>query len=62
MDGYAVRVADIRDASLSEPARLEVLEDLPAGFVAGPGGDAGTGHPHHDRRSHAGRRRHRRAG
>jgi molybdopterin molybdotransferase len=35
MDGYAVRAADLAGASPGEPARLEVLEDLPAGFVAG---------------------------
>lgn len=30
MDGYAVRAGDVRDA----PVTLEVLEDLPAGYVA----------------------------
>jgi molybdopterin molybdotransferase len=34
MDGYALRAADIVDATSSSPARLKVLEDLPAGFVA----------------------------
>ena len=37
MDGYAVRAGDVRDA----PVLLEVVEDLPAGYVAtstvGPG-------------------------
>ncbi len=35
MDGYAVRAADLAKAAPGTPARLEVLEDLPAGFVAG---------------------------
>ena len=30
MDGYAVRAADVQDA----PVELEVVEDLPAGYVA----------------------------
>ncbi len=34
MDGYAVRAADIGKASKRFPARLEVIEDLPAGFVS----------------------------
>jgi molybdopterin molybdotransferase len=33
MDGYAVRSADIQDASPNHPAQLEVIEDLPAGFI-----------------------------
>ncbi|GGF09637.1 molybdopterin molybdenumtransferase [Williamsia phyllosphaerae] len=31
MDGYAVRAADIADASAEEPVRLPVAEDIPAG-------------------------------
>ena len=34
MDGFAVRAADITDASAETPVRLQVLEDLPAGRVA----------------------------
>jgi molybdopterin molybdotransferase len=34
MDGYAVRSEDIRDASLNHSVRLEVVEDLPAGFIS----------------------------
>ena len=34
MDGYAVRAADLAGAAPEGPARLEVLEDLPAGYVA----------------------------
>jgi molybdopterin molybdotransferase len=34
MDGYAVRSEDIQNASSSHPARLEVIEDLPAGFIS----------------------------
>jgi molybdopterin molybdotransferase len=41
MDGYAVRAADVAGADRGSPVRLEVLEDLPAGYVAesevGPG-------------------------
>jgi molybdopterin molybdotransferase len=33
MDGYAVRSEDIRNASPSHPVQLEVIEDLPAGFI-----------------------------
>jgi len=33
MDGYAVRAEDIRGASDDNPARLTVLEDVPAGTV-----------------------------
>ncbi|MBI4495851.1 MAG: molybdopterin molybdotransferase MoeA [Deltaproteobacteria bacterium] len=33
MDGYAVRWADIRQASPKKPVRLKVLADLPAGSV-----------------------------
>jgi molybdopterin molybdotransferase len=34
MDGYALRWEDIRNASPDHPVQLEVIEDLPAGFVA----------------------------
>jgi molybdopterin molybdotransferase len=34
MDGYAVRWEDIRNASQDHPIRLEVTEDLPAGFIS----------------------------
>jgi molybdopterin molybdotransferase len=34
MDGYAVRWEDIRNASQDHPVRLEVIEDLPAGFIS----------------------------
>lgn len=34
MDGYAVRSEDIQNASSSRPVRLEVIEDLPAGFIS----------------------------
>jgi len=34
MDGYAVRYEDIRDASERNPLRLEVIEDLRAGFFS----------------------------
>ena len=34
MDGYAVRWEDIADASQDRSCRLEVIEDLPAGFIA----------------------------
>jgi len=41
MDGYALRAADVRDASPARPARLALLGDVPAGAVAtrlaGPG-------------------------
>jgi molybdopterin molybdotransferase len=33
MDGYAVRAVDVATASDSEPAMLEVIEDIPAGLV-----------------------------
>lgn len=33
MDGYAVRAGDIQNASPNHPTRLEVVEDLPAGFI-----------------------------
>lgn len=34
MDGYAVRHEDIQNASQKNPVRLEVIEDLRAGFVS----------------------------
>jgi molybdopterin molybdotransferase len=34
MDGYAVRSADIAKATRDHPIRLEVVEDLPAGFIS----------------------------
>lgn len=34
MDGYAVRWEDIQNASPNHPVRLEVIEDLPAGFIS----------------------------
>jgi molybdopterin molybdotransferase len=34
MDGYAVRWEDIRNASQDHPTRLEVIGDLPAGFIS----------------------------
>ena len=34
MDGYALRFEDIRKASQNHPVRLEVIEDLPAGFIS----------------------------
>jgi molybdopterin molybdotransferase len=34
MDGYAVRYEDIQQASSSQPVRLEIIEDLPAGSVS----------------------------
>ena len=34
MDGYALRYEDIRKVCKESPVRLEVIEDLPAGFVS----------------------------
>jgi molybdopterin molybdotransferase len=34
MDGYALKSEDIRNASLENRVRLEVIEDLPAGFIS----------------------------
>jgi molybdopterin molybdotransferase len=34
MDGYALRFEDIRESTRDHPVRLEVIEDLPAGFVS----------------------------
>lgn len=34
MDGYAVRWEDVKTASRDHPVKLEVIEDLPAGFIS----------------------------
>ena len=34
MDGYAVKYEDIQSASPNHPIKLEVIEDLPAGFIS----------------------------
>jgi molybdopterin molybdotransferase len=34
MDGYALRFEDVQNASQEYPIRLEVIEDLPAGFIS----------------------------
>jgi molybdopterin molybdotransferase len=34
MDGYAVRAEDVQNASQDTPVILEVLEDLPAGYIS----------------------------
>lgn len=34
MDGYALRCEDVQNASPEHPVRLEVIEDLPAGFIS----------------------------
>jgi len=34
MDGYAVRAADTKEASKDQPVTLQIIEDLPAGYVA----------------------------
>jgi molybdopterin molybdotransferase len=34
MDGYALKFEDVRESSKDHPVRLEVIEDLPAGFVS----------------------------
>lgn len=41
MDGFAVRFADVRDATADAPAGLRVVADLPAGTAADP--DLGPG-------------------
>ncbi len=41
MDGYAVRSEDIQNASLNHPVHLEVIADLPAGFVSKKGLEEG---------------------
>ncbi|WP_040948808.1 gephyrin-like molybdotransferase Glp [Gorillibacterium massiliense] len=35
MDGFAVRAADVAEATIAEPARLWVVDDIPAGAVSG---------------------------
>ena len=44
MDGYAVRVEDIAGASASEPVKLVVAEDIPAGRIDSPILVPGTAH------------------
>lgn len=44
MDGYAVRVEDVAGASASEPVRLVVAEDIPAGRIDSPILVPGTAH------------------
>ena len=34
MDGYALRSVDVREASQDHPLQLEVIEDLPAGYIS----------------------------
>jgi molybdopterin molybdotransferase len=34
MDGYALKYEDVQKASPDHPVRLEVIEDLPAGFIS----------------------------
>jgi len=34
MDGYALRSEDVREASQDHPLQLEVIEDLPAGYIS----------------------------
>ena len=34
MDGYAVRHEDVKDATSEQPAVLDMIEDIPAGYVA----------------------------
>jgi molybdopterin molybdotransferase len=34
MDGYALKFKDVQKASSNNPVRLEVIEDLPAGFIS----------------------------
>lgn len=41
MDGYALRAADIRGASPEKPIRLDVVEEVPAGYVPHASLDAG---------------------
>ena len=33
MDGYAVRYADVADASEQQPGTVDIIEDIPAGYV-----------------------------
>lgn len=42
MDGFAVRAADVASATAARPVRLDVLESLPAGYVATRPVTAGT--------------------
>ncbi len=42
MDGFAVRAADVAGATAQTPARLRVLEDVPAGHVAARAVEPGT--------------------
>jgi molybdopterin molybdotransferase len=44
MDGYAVRAADVADASPERPLRLPVPEDIPAGRTDSPPLQPGTAH------------------
>ena len=44
MDGYAVRVEDVAGASASEPVKLVVAEDIPAGRIDSPILVPGTAH------------------
>jgi molybdopterin molybdotransferase len=44
MDGYAVRAADVADASPEHPVRLPVAQDIPAGRTDGPPLLPGTAH------------------
>lgn len=44
MDGYAVRAADIADASEQSPVELPVAADIPAGRTDGPPLEPGTAH------------------
>jgi molybdopterin molybdotransferase len=44
MDGYAVRAADVAEASAQHPVRLPVAEDIPAGRTDSPPLRAGTAH------------------
>jgi molybdopterin molybdotransferase len=44
MDGYAVRAADVAEASTEHPVRLPVAEDIPAGRTDSPPLRAGTAH------------------
>ena len=53
MDGYAVRTADIEKASRDHSVRLEVIEDLPAGFHLSEDPERRAGHPDHDRSPHS---------
>jgi molybdopterin molybdotransferase len=41
MDGYAVQAADVQDATPETPVELQVVEDLPAGYVSSRGVEPG---------------------